>query len=443
MRRFLPAFLAVSALASAAAIAGTDAKDVAPLVLRLSHSLSGSIASEPPAPVPEHAPEGQPLRLKAATSMKPVLDARADGRVKPFAIGLAHPDAEDTRPAETLLSVLRVAVEAVGIAILLLLAYTTLVRLRRQTRERADMRFRERWRPVLYQRMAGDEVELPELAAPERMALLVLTLELLHIVRDDAADALAAVARERGLPRFVMSLLTGRSRWKREVAIRAAGVMKLAEAAEPLERIVTGRRGRTALSAAAALIQIDGIRGFAAFQPLLWRMDWSPERIAALLKSAGGATGQLAVSIMDSAPPQSLGKAIRLVELLGDQSALPLLRSRLPASGNPEATAAILRALRAFGEASDRATVIGRLNDASWLVRMEAAYALGGLGFADDAERLKPLVRDQNWWVRYRAAQSLLQLSGTELVLRAIERESDRFARDMMQRVLAEQGRAR
>ena len=428
--------VAFTALTWAQVIAGQDAEGMQSLALRLTDSLTGSNESTPRAP----APEAEGLTLKLAASMPPASGVRTDGRVKPFAIGLAHPDSEQTRQAETLLSVLRITVEAIGIVILLLLAYTTLVRLQRQSHERTVGEFRERWQPALYQRMAGERVALPELAAYERMPLLMLALEALEDVRGDAADAVVAVARERELPLFVISLLARRSRWKQEVGIRAAGAMKLVEAVAPLERIVSGRRRRSALSAAAALMQIDAVRGLAAFQPLLWRMDWSPERIAALLKSAGGAIGQLASSIIQSAPLQSVKNAVRLVELLGDRSALPLLRSRLAVSDDPETTAAILRALRAFGDASDRATVIGRLNDANWLVRMQAAYALGGLGFPDDAERLEPLVRDQNWWVRYRAAQALLKLAGAEQVLGALEREPDGFARDMLQRVLAEQG---
>jgi len=404
------------------------------LALRAADALATDAQHARPQPVEDR----QPLRLQLIDTLKPV--AVVGGEKPQAAIGTALPKSWQMALTETLLTALQAMLALIGVVIVALLGYTTFVRLRREAEERKKMRFRERWEGPLYRRMVGDEIGLPEIAPTERLLLLLLLIDTIAFVRDDAADRVAAVARERGLDSFVLRLLSDRRLWKREIGIRAAGALRLTDAVEPLERLVARERGYTSLSAASALVTIDAERGFAVLEPLLWRVDWSTERVAALIRSANQPTVHLLSSLLESAPPQRLTQVIRMIEFLGERALLPVLRSRIAQPDGLETTAAILHALRTLGDASDRITVLAHLNHSEWLVRMQAAYALAGLGRPEDTDLLVPLLRDPNWWVRYRAAQSLVKLGGVGRVLAAVAQEPDAYAREILQRVLAEQG---
>ena len=434
MRGILPAAILMLAAQPVWPGAQQSGAGAEPVVLRAAEFLAADAVVARTQPTQER----QALRLQMIDGLRPTTVAYEGGGQ--VTIGTTLSESADTSLAETLLTVLRATLALIGVVIVALLTYTTFVRLRREAEERKKSRFRQRWEGPLYRRMLGDEISLPEVVPAERLLLLLLLIETIAIVRDDAADRVAAVARERGLEPFVMRLLSARSLWKREIGIRAAGALRLAAAVESLERMVARERGYTSLSAASALVTIDAERGFAALEPLLWRVDWSTERVAALIRSANYPTLGLLSSMLESAPPQRLKQIIRMIEFLGEREMLPVLRSRIAHADTPELTAAILHALRALGDASDRITVVAHLNHANWLVRMQAAYALGGLGGPDDADLLAPLLRDSNWWVRYRAAQSLLALVGPGWVLAAIAQEPDAYARDILRRVLAEQG---
>lgn len=75
-----------------------------------------------------------------------------------------------------------------------------------------------------------------------------------------------------------------------------------------------------------------------------------------------------------------------------------------------------------------------------WFVRVQAAKALGHVGILDDAGILEPALSDQHWWVRYRAAQAIRRLPRMteEKFKRFIEKQIDRFARDILVHVGAE-----
>ena len=70
------------------------------------------------------------------------------------------------------------------------------------------------------------------------------------------------------------------------------------------------------------------------------------------------------------------------------------------------------------------------------------AQALGRIGGLGDADVLVRMTTDAQWWVRYRAAQALLHIPalGTERVRSLVVGTADRYAIDMLQAVLAENG---
>ncbi|MBI4290934.1 MAG: HEAT repeat domain-containing protein [Betaproteobacteria bacterium] len=384
----------------------------------------------------EAAPAGIELEMAETLRAVPKADASQGAPRKPEPVPLSVDSHKGF--SEALVATLRIAAELNAAIIVLLLVYSIFARFARKRTRARELRFRSRWLPILYGRMAGDEVPLPSLNVADRLLFLMLLIETLGYVRDEAADSLVALAEELDMAPFVLRFLSSRSAWKRMVAIRAAGVLRLAGAVESLMPMAARDRGPPSLAAAAALIRIDAKRGLAALHALLVRTDWSADAVASMLKHSGAPTEPLLVGLLHSAPPQGVKRVVRLIEHLGNSHMLTHLRTTLAAATGPEAIAAILHALRAFGEAVDRRTAIAFLSHPDWIVRMQAAYALGGLGISEDAQLLASLLRDRNWWVRYRAAQSMLRLAGTGAASAAAEQESDPYARDMLRHVLAE-----
>ena len=81
---------------------------------------------------------------------------------------------------------------------------------------------------------------------------------------------------------------------------------------------------------------------------------------------------------------------------------------------------------------------------AAWFVRMQAAKVLGRIGQQEHLSILESMLDDREWWVRYRAAQAITSLPflGPNELRRMRDRQTDRYAADMLQQTLAEAGLA-
>lgn len=319
-----------------------------------------------------------------------------------------------------------------------LLLFSVATRIRRERRQRRRDRFDARWEPVLFGRTLGDAVPLPPLARSERLLFLALWLRVQGYVRGEAAGVLAQTARELRLPQYALHLLDARAPWKRMIGMQSVAALRLAEARGNLLAKIMQDRPRSSLLAARALLQIDPERGLAGLAHLLNHLEWSPSAVAGTVQAGDGRAGPMLAAQVRAARPGRAKQLMRLIGLLKDQVALPALRERLLSNRDEEEIAAILYCFGKFGETEDRLATLAFLKHAKWVVRLQAAHALGFLGTVDDVDRLLPLVRDRHWWVRYRAAQSLRGLAGAAALAGMRDRESDPYAREMLERVLAE-----
>ncbi len=310
----------------------------------------------------------------------------------------------------------------------------------REAAERRNALLRKRWEPVLYARMAGEDDPLPRLARHERLPFLMLWLHVLGYVRDEAAEALVRVGHDLRLSTYVLQLLDSRSDWKRVIGMQAAGTLRLKEARRTLVSEIAQNRPKSSLAAVRALLRIDPQEGLAGLQRVLQHPSWSPGAMVDIVKAAGPQAMPMLAALVLSALPGRARKLVRLIALSEDSTVLPALRERLQVSRDDEEIAAILHALGRFGGAEDRMAVVTHLTHANWLARMKASGALGLLGGEQDCDRLLPLLRDRTWWVRHRAAQSLLRLKGAAGLGQLRDGERDAYAREMLERVLAEGG---
>jgi hypothetical protein len=328
---------------------------------------------------------------------------------------------------------------AVGLALQVLL-----MRLSAQRRERERAALAARWQPLLARAALGEALPdpLPAVRPRDRADLMLLWLRLQDGLRGSAHDGLNRLAQRLGLPEDA-------ERWARpgagSMAQRVLGLVALghlgrAQDGPLLREALVDPLPLVSLGAARALLQIDAQQAApVVLDEFLHRSDWPAARLGTLLREAGAqaVAEPLASRLLggDAAQQQRLLPLLRFAETPHDGSVLTRL---VELSNDPQVLSIALRQLHG-PQALPRARELAGHPDA--LVRSAAAQALGRIGDAGDRERLLALMSDRDWWVRYRAAQAQLALPGTsaETVVALRRRLADRFARDALDHVCAEQ----
>jgi HEAT repeat protein len=129
---------------------------------------------------------------------------------------------------------------------------------------------------------------------------------------------------------------------------------------------------------------------------------------------------------------------VRFLADISPKAAAPVIRQIL---AEPHDEHLISVCLQVISDPQDLDKVRLLLKHPRWHVRMHAASAIGRLGGCDDdVESLLPLLSDAQWWVRYRTAQTIAHLlQDPDALVCLRDRQQDRFARDILTQVLAEQ----
>jgi HEAT repeat protein len=303
------------------------------------------------------------------------------------------------------------AAVAFGAAVLTVLLVLQIIVLRelRAARERRRQLFLQRWRPLVYDAMAGGTVSWPRVARRDAETLLWFWNQLQETVRGDAKTALTHVAAQIGLDELALRRLRGRSIARRLLAIVTLGNMRDPKYWHLVVPLAQDAHAPVSLAAAQALIRINGQRAVRDLMPLFaQRADWPVTRALALLEQVEPAV--VTKAIEKALPKADDAASLRLIEFVaaGDSVALQsVMVQRLGHSRDPQMWANVLR------HVNDPAH-LGLVRQACvhpvWFVRVQAANALGRMGGPDDVARLLRLLGDEQWWVRYRTAEALLKL---------------------------------
>jgi hypothetical protein len=337
---------------------------------------------------------------------------------------------------------------ALLVLVLLLLLQITLLRINLIRRTSREQRFLEVWRPLLAAAIAGEAVTLPRLARGDETSFLKLWNHLQESLRGEAKQRLNELAihcdmvqrslvllRKKELRLKLLSLntlghLLDRSAWN--------GILQLAYRPDPL----------LSLAAARALFQIDANAALDDLRnELLERDDWPTAQLAILLQEIG--TASIFTLLADTATRLAatpkvaelpkLKRLLQLLEVAPYQHVIPAIRSILTVATDDEIVAQCLKYLR---EPVDLPFVRNNLSHPNWVVRLQAARALGRVGTKEDWPKLAALLSDPVWWVRYRTAQTLVELvrGDTGIMSELRGQLSDRYALDMLDMVIAEKG---
>lgn len=301
-------------------------------------------------------------------------------------------------------------------------------------------RFIAQWRPLLVNALYGVPDDLPAFSPADTESFLILWNHLHETVRGDVTENLAAVAGRLDIPRRALTALAHGNTREKLLAIVTLGHLRERSAIAPLAEIAASPNTALALFAAKALVSIDPLAAASLLVPLITtRTDWPPTLLSGVIAEAGKEAMSVPLARCIREAPSS--QLPRLSHLL--RNIEPVARGRLVRELHARDdldTETISQCLQALTLPTDAGLAVRHSTHPSWYVRVQAAATLGRIGTREHLDVLERLLGDPEWWVRYRAAQAVVQISTLAGIKLATLRGglTDRYARDMLDHVLAE-----
>ena len=306
-------------------------------------------------------------------------------------------------------------------------------------RTRRAERLRDVWQPLLVESLDGSPNQLPSLPRRDVFSFLLLWNYLQDSLRDEAHENLNRVARQIGIDQQAFQLLEQGNLRRKLIAIQTLGWLREKQAWNKLLEIADDDDPVLSLTAAKALLRIDGALAVESIIEFVKRRDdWSTAMVAGMLSEAGAdlISAPLARAALET-PLEHAPRMIHFLELAHAEIALPVVHQMMERSTEMEIITACLRVLQ---NPEDLPIVRQLLKDERWQIRLQAAVFLGRTGTHEDEARLAHACGDLEWWVRYRAAQALAHLPSmsAEHLSEIAESHFNEFARDIIRQVIAE-----
>lgn len=337
---------------------------------------------------------------------------------------------------------------SIGTLVVMIILLLAILRLRLGliARRRHEQQFLKTWEPVLATAISGSRVEPPPLPARDLLLFLKLWNHLHESVRGGARHKLNVLALRLNILERIFPLMRHRNSGFALVALTTLGNLQSHNDWDAILAFARHRDPLLSLTAAHTLFQIDPDAALQDLQnDMLDRTEWPASHIAVLLKESGTSASYAALTegamrLAASSDPADRPRLRRLLYILQPGPyplIVPGIRAILSRTQDDEIVAQCLKFL---GEPEDLPYARDRLDQPNWVVRLQAARALGRFGTADDISRLSVLLHDPVWWVRYRAAQALMSVTRDDPDALSTIRDhlNDRFAGDMLSMVAAE-----
>jgi HEAT repeat protein len=322
-----------------------------------------------------------------------------------------------------------------------MLAHMLVLRSRNRRRRLLRERVTQRWRPLLLTAAVESLPVLPPLKREEAWAFALLWQHIAEGVRGDARERLREVLRHVGMVAVAREWLERPEPERRVVALAMLGHYGDPMDWEAVLGHIDDRRPELSLMAARALALADPRRAVPVIvAQLLKRHDWPASRVAALLREAGTQFAcKPLLGLIQLAGEADLPRLLPLLGVIDEQEASHAVGDLLQRVAQPQV---LVSALAEVSTPAALPAVRALTDHPSWNVRAEAASALMRVGTTVDRPTLIRLMADREWWVRYHAARAVVSLPGTTpAVVEEVRLQlSDRYARDMLEQVIAEGG---
>lgn len=329
----------------------------------------------------------------------------------------------------------------------ILFVYTMGLRFATITAQRRRQRFLEEWRSVfaaaLLSRETAQSIHIPALARGDDVYLLEEWNRSYDIVAGGAVDNLIVLARRTRIPDYARRQFERRQLRARMVAIQTLGHLRDIGFRDAIREIVDADHPALSITAAMALVEIDPEVGTEqVILRIADRRDWPRNRVAQVLRVAGSERiSEPMYRAIRSADTSGQCYLLQFARLVDSEVLNALVEDLLRSSVDPGVLNA---ALKLFSGHQGVSRVAQLTKHEAWFVRMQAAKVLGRIGQPEHLPLLEDLLDDREWWVRYRAAQTIAKLPflGPNQLRQLRRRQTDPYARDMLQQCFAEVGLA-
>ncbi len=337
------------------------------------------------------------------------------------------------------------SIAAVVVTTVILFVYTMGLRVATIAAGRRRARFIRKWRDVFADAMlsetAARNFALPRIRRGDRTDLLEEWNRARSIVDGSAADNLVILGRRAGVPELALRLLHKRRVRPRILAAQTFGHLRDRERRDDIRRLVDDENTALSITAAAALVEIDPDFAVPIVVPMIEaRRDWPKNRVANMLREAG--TSRISEPMyraIRSATNENKTYLMQFATLVEPEVLDALVDDLIRGSNDAGVLNAALKLVSGIRGVPRIAALT---QHEAWFVRMQSAKVLGRVGQQEHLSLLEALLGDKEWWVRYRAAQAIASLPflGPNQLRQIRDRQTDRFAADMLQQSFAEVG---
>lgn len=337
------------------------------------------------------------------------------------------------------------SIAGVLVTTVILFVYTMGLRIATLASIRRRARFVREWRDTFANAMLSAECaadgELPRLRRGDRTDLLEEWNRARSMVEGGAAENLITLARRTHIPELALRLLHKRRIKPRILAAQTFGHLRDRKRRDEIHSLIDHENTALSVTAAMALVEIDPDYAIPAVVPLIEkRRDWPRNRVAIMLRFAGSERiSEPMYRAIRSADNNNRTYLLQFAQLVEAEVLDALVDELIRDSNDPGVLNAALKLVSGF-KGVPRIAALTQ-HDA-WFVRMQSAKVLGRVGQQEHLSLLEALLSDREWWVRYRAAQAIVSLPflGPNQLRKLRDRQTDRYAADMLQQSFAEVG---
>lgn len=330
---------------------------------------------------------------------------------------------------------------AVAALTVILLAVIVGIRLLQRRRLAWSEKLRTQWRPLLTQSVVSVPGSVPRLSDRQAAVVMPMWSYYHEFLRGSCKDNLNILGRRAGLDLYAKGNLRSDSTKDRLMAIEALGNLRDRESRRLLRPISEVANPYLSLAAVHALLRIDPREEIGRTVELITlRPDWSPARVIAMLSEAGPdvISVPLARAVVEIDPAY---KPLLIIYLgtAEEPIALQAIRQVLMASDDDQVLLTCLYQLARMSHPEGLRLLRTYLDHSNWLIQLHAVTGLGRMGGEEDVDDLVRMLCHRRFWIRYRAAQALTKLPTMtrERLVRIRRQQTDRFATDILEQVIA------
>jgi hypothetical protein len=330
---------------------------------------------------------------------------------------------------------------------IVLFVYTIGLRFATIVSDRRRARFVVLWRDVFAKAMLSESdaqnCSLPKLWHNDSTDLLEEWNRARSAVAGSALDNLIVLARRVAIPAIAIRLLQKNRVRPQILAVQTIGHLRDTDHREQVRHLVDHENTALSITAVVALVEIDPNSAVSTIIPMIEkRRDWPKNRVSIMLRMAGSERiSEPMYRAIRSADNANKTYLMQFARLMDSEVLDALVDDLIRNNDDPGVLNAALKLVSGYGGVPRIAALT---QHEAWFVRMQSAKVLGRIGQREHLSLLESLLDDAEWWVRYRAAQAITSLPflGPNQLRQIRDRQTDRYAADILQQSFAEVGLA-